>query len=442
MIAAPRTRRPLRLTTPLRLRLWTASALTGAALVLIVASSGMARLAGEVEVVGADAAPHAAIASDLYVALSDLDAQVARIILIDDSDTLSSSGIDALQTYQQRSAQIDADLVDALGAATTDTDRGTVRQLTDQLASYRQLAWQAIAAEREQPPQPPGAPPAAALGYYTHATGLLHFDLLPTAKRLRESSQARLDSAYAQEETTAVWGTVLTLVLGAGLVVLLGLLQRRLARHYRRLINPGLLLATLATVGLVAAVCFVFTDETSRLHAAQSRDFEPYLALTQAQAVSYDAAADTSRYLLSGNQQYFAQDFAAKSGCLVNGGACSSGGDVLRADLGGLAGQQIADRWRAYHNDHEKITGLAGAGQVGAAIDKLTGIRRGDAAFDFFYYDAAISDLAAGHQRSFNNALAGARGEVSGWTWVPVVVMGAAIVLVLFGMRARLAEYR
>jgi hypothetical protein len=445
-LAAPRTRRAVRLTTPLRLRLWTSSVVAAALIVLVAASVGMARLQSQIETVGADAAPQAATASDLYFALSDLDAQVARLILIDEADNLSSSELDALRTYQQRSAQINTDVAAALGAATTDADRAALRQLTDQLALYRQLAWQAIAVEREQPPQPPGAPPAAALGYYTHAANVMRAELLPTAKGLRESSQARLTRVYAAQRQTAVWSVVLLVVFGTGLVGLLGLLQRRLARHYRRLINPGLLLATLATVVLVVAACVVFLDETDRLRAAQADDFGPYLALTQAQAVSYDAGADTTRYLLAGNLASLDQDFHAKSACLVGGGGCGAGGDVLAGGLAALAGGpragDLADRWAAYQRDHERIVRLAGSGQVAAAVDALTGIRRGDAAFDFFYFDAALSTVVAERRQAFDTALSGARAEVWGWTWIPVLVMGVAILLILAGMRPRLAEYR
>jgi hypothetical protein len=423
----PRTR----FTTPLRLRLWTASAVTGALAVLLIAGLGMARLQDEVRVIGSDAARRAATASDLYFALSDLDAQVARLVLIDRADALSSSGLDALRAYQRRGAQITADVSDALASAGTDDagtgnagtdDAGTddardaLRRLTDQLAEYRRLAWQAITVEGEQPARPAGAPPAAALGYYAHATTVMRFELLPTAKLLRDSSQARLAGAYHTEERTAVWSVVLLLVSGTALVVLLGLLQRRLARHYRRLVNPALLLATLATALLVGTATVIFLDETHRLRSAQTDAFAPYLALTQAQAVSYDAAADTTRYLLTGNLGYYQQDFQAKSGCLARGGGCGADGEVLSGGLATLAAvpgvsgaraQDLAERWSAYARDHQRIVGLAETGRVDAAVDILTGIRRGDAAFDFFYFDAALTGIAADRRRAFETALAG-----------------------------------
>ncbi len=453
MQATPdRTRRTTRLATPVRLRLWTTSVVTIAVLLLAATSFFMSRLHDEIQVIGAEAAPQAATASDLYFALSDLDAQVARLVMIDNADGLSASQLDALRTYQERSRQIDGDIERALSAATTDATRATIRELLAQLGAYRQLAAQAMAVEREAAPQAPGAPlPPAALGYYAHATNMLHFELLPTAKQLRESSQATLDKAYADQRRTALWGTVLTVLLGVALVLVLALLQRRLARHYRRLVNPALLGATLATVGLVVAASFVFLDEADRLHNAQKQYFAPYLALTQAQAVSYDAAADTSRYVLSGGLPYFQGDFRTKSDCLINGGSCGSGADTLGEGLATLlAGpdtspaqvHDVVERWNTYQRDHDQITTLASSGHPGDAITTLTGIRRGNAAFDFYYYDAGISQVAAGRRQAFDAALRDARDEMFGWTVIPAVMMGTVILLVLVGMRPRLAEYR
>lgn len=407
--------------------MWAVVVVVTAVGLLVATSVLMARVQSQVHVIGVEAAPQAATASDLYFALSDLDAQVARLVLIDDAEALSGTGIDALSTYHERGLQVDADLERALRTATSDADRATVRQLLDDIAVYRQWAWQALTVESQAPPQPPGKLPPAALGYYTQATNVLHLDLLPTAQRLRDTSRARLDRAYADQRVTEAWGIGLAAGLGGALLVLLVALQVWLARRFRRRFNPALLAGTLITFGLVAAACVVFAVEGDRLGAAQRDSFAPYLALSQARAVSYDAAADTSRYLISGNLAYYDQDFTRKSN-----------------SLGGLAGgeRQVLDRWIGYQRDHRKVVGLADAGQTAEAIDALTGIRRGDAAFDFSYFDGAISQVATVHKQSFDAAFGDAEGLLTGWLAIPIVAMGIVILLVPLGLRKRLEEYR
>jgi hypothetical protein len=431
-----RTKKPakvrVRLATPVRLRIWVLSLVVTAVALLVTASVLMSRVQNQVRIIGDEAAPQAATASDLYLALSDLDAQTARLVLVDKAPALAGTQIDALSTYQQRSRQIDADLARALTTSATADDRRLVQQLMTGLAIYRHWTGQALAVEAQLEPQPPGKLPPAALGYYTQATNVLHLDLLPAAKQLLDVSRARLDQAYSAQRTTEIVGIVVTGLLGVLLIGLLLAAQAWLARRFRRRFNPAMLVGTLITLALMVTAGAVFVVEGQRLGAARSERLEPYLELSQARAISYDAAADTSRYLISGNLAYYQQDFTAKSKCLVNGGDC--GTDALPAGL--------ADGWIAYQRDHQRIVGLADSGQAAAAVDTLTGIRRGDAAFDFFSFDSAVGRIADDHKRNFDASMEDAQGLLTGWVVIPIVAMGLVIVLILLGVRGRLAEYR
>jgi hypothetical protein len=444
-------RRALTSETPVRLRLWAYSATLVAVALLAVTSLLMARVQEQVRTIGDDAVPRAATASDLYFALSDMDAQVARMVLIGDTDTLAGSQIDALGTYRERGLQVDTDLQHLLSGATSDADRAAALELLHHLAVYRQRVWQTLTAQTQSTRRPtsPGTLPPDALGYYTQATNVLHLDLLPTAKRLREASESRLDESYADKRVTAMWGTGLTAGLGVGLMVLLIGLQVWLARRFHRVLNPALLVATGFTVALVVSMVAILGAQQQRLDRARDDSLEPYLALSRAQAVSYDAAADTSRYLISANLPHYKQDFIRKSDCLVRGGSCGRSGDtidgglaILAAGSGASRTPPVLDRWVAYQRVHQRIVTLADSGKAAEAIDRLTGIRRGDAAFDFSYFDAAVSDAATARKRAFDEALRDTEQLLAGWTVIPLSAMGLVILLVPFGVRKRLAEYR
>jgi hypothetical protein len=428
--------------TPTRLLLWMVVGMLTAAAVLAGTSLLMARVQDQVDTIGNDAAPQAATASDLYFALSDIDAQVARLVLVGNAETQAGNRIDALTTYGQRSRQIDADLERMLTASTTGQDRATINELLGDLAVYRQWTWQALTIVWQTPPGPSGTPPRAALGYYSQATNMVHHELLPAAERLRDASQANLDEAYSAQRATGVWGVVTVIVLGGALVVLLVAVQYWMARRFRRRVNPALLAGTLLTIGLVISASAVFAIEGSRLAAAQRDSFSPYLALSKAQAISYDAAADTSRYLLSEGMPSYREDFTRKSDCLVDGGSCGADGEQTTGGLATLAAEAVADRWEGYRRTHDRVIALADSGQTTEAIDALTGISRGDAAFDFYYYDTAISQLTAERKQAFDAAFVNVRGLLTGWSIVPIVVMGIVLLLVPVGMWPRLSEYR
>jgi len=115
--------------TPGRLRSWAWSAALTAVVLLASLSLLTVLLREQVRVIGDVAAPRAAIAADLYFALSDLDAQVARMVLSAGDETLAGSRIDALGTYDERSRQIDEALQRLVATADDEAGRAPVLRL-------------------------------------------------------------------------------------------------------------------------------------------------------------------------------------------------------------------------------------------------------------------------------------------------------------------------
>ncbi|GAA2683789.1 hypothetical protein Apa02nite_000560 [Actinoplanes palleronii] len=411
--------------TPARLRLWSALVVTAAAALLAATGLVMARVQDQVRIIGREAAPQAATAADLYFALSDMDAQVTRLLLTGDADALAGTRVDALGAYRSRSRQVDADLRLLMSSAAP-------VDLLDGLAVYHQRIGQTLAAGEKGAA---GALPPDALGYFTQATNILHLRLLPAAQQLRDSATTRLDEAYSAKRVTESVGLTLAVLLGGTLLALLVVLQVWLARRFRRSWNPALLAATGLSLLITVASVVVLSAQATRMTGARAADLNPYLELSRLRAVGYDAAADTSRYLVSGNLALYRDGFAGKSGC-VTGEGCDGPG------VGALAGDEALRRWQAYRRDHEKVLQLTDAGRTGEAVDALTGIRRGDAAFDFAYFDAAVGAVTAVRKQGFDRALRGAERTLRGWTGIPLVVLGLVILLVPLGVRRRLAEYR
>src|SRR6185295_8797636 len=180
-----------------------------------------------------------------------------------------------------------------------------------------------------------------------------------------------------------------------------------------------------------------------RLGAARSESLTPFLRLSQARANSYDAAADTSRYLISSNLAFYDDDFKRKSACLAGGGCDTSLPAVAGgSDVSPYQTDQVITRWQTYVRDHQKIIGLATAGKNDDAIGALIGIRRGDAAFDFSYYDAAIGQIADARRNAFDRSMHDVSVLMRGWVVIPLVAMGLVSLLVPLAVRKRFAEYR
>jgi hypothetical protein len=430
----------LRRETPIRLRLIATLTAALAAVLLLTLTLVMISVQDRVRVIGREAAPQAATAADLYFALSDLDAQVTRILLAGDSDELAGSRVDALGAYRDRGYQADHDLQTLLSSGAGEAEQATALRIMDGLAVYRQRVGQALAAQAAVASTPAGKVPPDALGYYTQATDLLHLRLLPEAQQLRRHSQGRLDGAYAQKSATEATGVTIAVLLGGALAASLIHLQVWMTRRFRRTWNPALTTATALGLLLPLAATIVLQAQSRQLADGRDHGLAPYLALAELRALGYDAAADTGRYLVSANLSYYRDDFTQKSACLTGDAACRPAS--ARGGLPELAGSRAADRWDAYRTVHDRILGLADAGRTGEAVRQLTGIRRGDAAFDFAYFDAAVAEATAARERDFDRALRAAETTMTGWSLLPGVILTVVLALIPLGVRPRLAEYR
>ena len=127
--------------------------------------------------------------------------------------------------------------------------------------------------------------------------------------------------SYNQGRSTAMSGQVLVLVLGLAVAGALLGTQVFLAVRFRRLVNPALAAATVLAVGLAIAGAVQLGAQAGNLKVAKQDAFDSILALTQARAVSYDANADETRFLVDPGRAAAYQDaFLRKSQELVNVG--------------------------------------------------------------------------------------------------------------------------
>ncbi|HWS37782.1 MAG TPA: hypothetical protein VN408_34255 [Actinoplanes sp.] len=406
----------LRNETPARLRLWSLVCAVAATVLAAGLTVSAAGVRDQVEVIGTEAAPQAATAADLYFALSDLDAQVTRILVAGDSDELAGSRADALGAYRDRGRQVDGDLRLLLNST---AEPAVVLRIMDGLAVYRQRVGQALTAPADR-------------GHWTQATNLLHLRILPAAAELRTGSTERLNAAYRAKETYETAGLAVALLLGGALLGLLIQLQVWMARRFRRSTNPALIAATVLSAALLAVSVTVLQLQSRQLDGGRDDGLTPYLALSELRALGYDAAADTGRYLVSDRLSYYRDDFTGKAADLT------AAGDGLDR----LAGPEAAERWAGYQRVHLKILNLADAGRTEEAARLLTGIRRGDAAFDFAWFDASVAETAAERKTAFDRALRAADTTLTGATVLPGVLLAVVVALLPLGVRRRLAEYR
>ncbi len=422
----PSPRAP-RLTVPVRLRLWTASALALIAALLVTLVSGVSDARADLHTVGRDTAPQAATAADLYYALADMDAQVANVLLIGHEEEIGNKQ-SALRQLRRDRAAVGAAVQKLIDGGLVGESRGVAEALLADLAAYDSLTGQArLADDQVFERVSVGTPPASATTFYLTATALLHQDMLPAADRLGADAEARLrDSTLNGRDSAGTAALAVVLVGTAAVAVLIGF-QIQLARRFRRVLAPALVAVTLAAAVVTGLGTALLTGHAERLRDAKAEAFDPFSVLARTRATASDANADESRYLiLPDRADYYRAQFHTKVALLEDSSEAPA----------------LAQRLDAFIRDDGALVAAVERGDRPAAIGMATHVGRGNLAFEFFDYQDTLDDAADAHHADFTRRVADAEDALSGWEVWPTVVLGAGILLVLVAVRPRLREYR
>jgi hypothetical protein len=282
-----------------------------------------------------------------------------------------------------------------------------------------------------------------------------------------------LDATYATERATALTARLWLGLLGGLLTATLVLAQILLRRRLRRRTNPPLLVATTVTVLLTAIGIGLLTSAAEQLRVAKADAFDSIIALSQARAVSYDANADESRFLVDPQRAaYYQQAFLAKSQSLVdiNGVGLFQYDTALADALAAYrandtdveftgyfgvemrnitfpgeraAAEQVLVTYQTYQRDDRRLRAQASAGDPAAAISFDIGTTPGNSDYDFDRYDTALETLIQLNQNAFSTAIQTGRHELDSWNaLIPGVGTLFVIGLVTLGVWPRIAEYR
>jgi hypothetical protein len=464
---------PLRLRTmPGRIRVAALAAVLAVAALFAVTNSVVGDARDGLQVIGHGAGPQVVATGDLYFALSDMDAQLANVLLIGKEQDLGVGQARALNVYQQRRAQADKAVLQASDLAGKDpAGQRTVQAVLDGLGQYERLASQALLLDG-QAGHAAGPPPQQVIDLHRQATDLMKLDLLPKAYNLTLDSGTIVRRTYESKHSSVQDGRVWVVSTGLLVIVALLSLQMFLSRRFRRLINPALALATLGSLVLIVVSVGLLSAEASHLQKAKKDGFDSILALSRARAISNSLNADESRYLLDpGRADTYEQVYLDKSQSIlyvpagnldkyytaVDAGLTTYNAGSYKVPFLGFYGEEArhitVDRqggavstllttYQKFQQDDRRLRQLVGTSKPRDAIEVRMGRTAGSSIHDFDDYDRALVSLIGIHRNTFDAAIRDGDGALNGWNWL---LPGAAVViaaLVLVGVRPRLSEFR
>ncbi len=473
----PRARASMR-TTPTRV--W---ALTLLCVLTIAALFGSATVTlnqarDGLTVLGRDAGPQAMATTELYLALADMDAGVADVLLMGTDHDLGSGREAALERYDGSRAQANAALLQAASLTEGDTvEELNVQAVLDGMGVYDQKVSEARLLNDEAQAAPGEVDPDA-LEAYREATQLMHTELLPKAFNLGLDSSAIVRANHEEGQSTVALGLVWVGVVGVATVAALIGLQLYLRVRFRRRFNAPLLAATAGTVVLTLGVIMALNSSGAHQSDAKDEGLDAAMALARAGAIATDMQADQSRYLADGDfadnyQQVYLEraqqvlfrpastltDYYEAIGEIPGAYPNLPGSDGADPDDPGtlgylgqsaqdslLPGQEdalaeVLTAYAALQEEDQLMREAAEEEDLAAAIDIRMGVAHAEDGL-FPAYTEALGGLIDLHQEEFTAGIDRGDAALSPWTWGLPVGALALLALVVVGVRPRLAEYR
>ena len=468
--------------TPRRLIALGAGLVAAIAVFIVVLTTGMAGARGGMSAISAKAA-EANAANELYFRLNDMDAQAADALLVGFNPTTpvptAVSAPAAMKTYQDDRAAADVQL-QLLGL--NPALAGPQTRLLDNLGDYESLIGQAIDIDQTTANEAPAAPPGPALVTYQSASAEMHAHVLQDAGAIRDEDFKEINDRYSSAHDAAIAYTIAIVVLGLLLLALLVGANQYLSRKFRRIVGPALALAAVTVIATTAAAAADLGHEAHQYKVAKLNAFDSISALTKAKAISYDANAAESRWLLSrtdDNQADFYTDAdqivhltgldagtaAGAPDAYAAGVANAVGGihldpvlnTVTNVTIGGLLGSELGNitfeneaqgaynttlAYSDYVHDDATLRQDVRDGRISDAVAFDVGLNKGQSNYDFARYTDDLQGVIDINKSAFTDAVSDGQSTLAGWAWLPYVIGVLLLALIGVALYPRLAEYR
>jgi len=423
-----RTLRARASTTPGRLRVLMGAVVLAAVVAGIVLAAATSTRTDAADAVATRDEPLLVGADGLYASLSDADATAATTFLRGGSEPA------ALRDRYLTDLRRASDQLVALGRRVRDpAELGALRTISADLPAYSGLVETARANNRQ------GFPVGAA--YLRQASELMRNSILPAAGRMYAAEAERLGER--QRTGTSTTAVVAALIVGIAAIGVLVAAQVFLARRMHRVFNVGLVVATVALVGLVAWAAIAMVTAGNALAASQREGSDTVQVLSAARILWLRAQADESLALVArgGGGQYLA-DFGVVDRLLEPPGGLFGEARRLAARTGSTALiDELVAGWRAIRSEHAKVARLESDGQFTDAVRVAVGSRSRETAEGDRLNDRFDARIAAA-QRRFESYAGDARSAMSGLAFGIPVLLVVCVAFALFGIQKRVDEYR
>jgi hypothetical protein len=458
------------LTTPRVMQLGLAALAAALILFWIVGANVITYAKQGVQTIGRDTAPSVIAAQQIRAHLANMNANVANAAL-----TSGETQTQAWKDYSSEQAALSDHLVSAAQNITYgDAERMPIVAIATGAQSYAGLIGQARAIMTTGD-QRKNTIPDAALALIRQADAMMTAALLPAAEALNDANETVLNDIWISRKATFTEENIDFVMAGLPALIVLIALQLFVASRTKRLVNPGLLAATILIAGAIIWAGFAAGSAAAALTSAKQDAFDSIRAMWKTRAIAYSANADESYFLLDpAKKQAYAtafqkkmldladKEFLAKPSRQLFLDAVSvferrGCGNDSRPPFHGQLGTELLNvtfegecaaatsaykTLAVYLDIDAKIRDLDTAGLRDAAIALNVGVKPNQSNYAFDLFDKALGRVLDINQRAFDDSIAEADSRLAPLPWIVRLSSALVALLALIGLRPRLNEYR
>lgn len=423
-------------TTPGRYRVWSVGL---AALLILTAIAGAlvgATMASSTDRLRSNTGPVLVATQDVVASLAEADAAASAAFLsgTDEDPEARRSYEQALERASRQLEEVSSLIGDDERAHDALGDLGVlVTRYAGLVESARALQASGATAADER---------------LVEALDLLGAAVGDRAADLTAATEERL----ADDAASPVVGVAVAVALAALAVAALVAVQLALARRTRRLVNPGLLLATVLVVVAGGWLLAGHLRARADLDDARVDGYESIVVTAGIQVDGQRARTDETVALITGDRDRL-DDADEAAGRLTDRPVTDDAVTRARAgedlDLVGRLGDAAARadspreraataellvRWQRYAEASERLRG--------ASAEEARAIAVGPAAATFTGFNAAVESVLGDNRAQLLDGFEAADGHVGPIALVALVLPLVAAVCALGGLQLRIAEYR
>ena len=376
--------------------------------------------------VSVEAAPMLVQAQDLYESLAAVDSTATLAFL---------TGAETPQLHQEYLTRLNAagaQLASILGQPGANAAiHESVGKIVQQFPLYVGMVDSARADNRL------GLPIGAS--YLREASDLMRGTILPEATNVYNEAAHRLDSA-GRAGTSTVPITVV-IIVGAAVLLALLVVQVVVARRSHRLVNVGLLTASVLVGGVLIATTVLFLTEQRDLTRGQRQGADLMQVLSASRILLLRAHTDATFALIErGTGQTYLHDFDVATRRLEDGGSGLLPEAHAAAERVGRGADVVAlqNLYANYLHVAAAIRESDANGEYQAAVDALLGEANGMARD----IDQNLEHQIDNARTRFLDSAADARWGFGVWTILSVLILVVAGAYTVTGLQRRIEEYR